>query len=58
MTVFTNDSEKVFKLVGIRSKVRNQLFALTIVVFKDLRWRVVRECELLLKDLCGYEIEQ
>ena len=43
MTLLTDNSDKVFKLLGIRSRVRNQLYVLTIVLFKERRWRIVRE---------------
>ena len=31
MTLLTDDSDKVVELLGIRSRVRNQLYLLTIV---------------------------
>ena len=34
MTLLTDDSDNVVKLLGTRSRVRNQFYVLTIVVFK------------------------
>ena len=43
VTLSTDDSDQVVKLLGIRSRVRNQLYVLTIVFYKERRWRIVRE---------------
>ena len=43
MTLLADDFDKVVKLLGIRSRARNQLYVLTIVFFKERRRRIVRE---------------